>query len=135
METDMLSLCPHLCSRVCEVKLLGNHKFTIKQQKYKVSDEIKKGPAIELFGELSSFEEQKTSCLEGWWDGGRLGAAASCNRRGSWRRRTELVPVPMQPRKRSLLYIVLGSVAGLARSPVCSFCFGTAPGYPMAKFI
>lgn len=37
-------------SRVCEVTLLGDHKFTIKQQKYKVSDEIKKGEARDLFG-------------------------------------------------------------------------------------
>lgn len=39
---------------MCEVTLLGDHKFTIKQQKYKVSDEIKKGEARDLFGPSSS---------------------------------------------------------------------------------
>ncbi|KAL7417005.1 hexokinase-domain-containing protein [Mrakia frigida] len=39
--------------RVCEVRLLGDHKFTIKQQKYKVSDEIKQGEASELFGYIA----------------------------------------------------------------------------------
>lgn len=42
------------CRRVCEVKLMGDHKFTIKQQKYKVSDEIKQGEASELFGTSQS---------------------------------------------------------------------------------
>ncbi|CDZ96529.1 hexokinase [Phaffia rhodozyma] len=35
--------------RVCEVRLLGSHKFTIKQQKYKVSDDLKRGDARDLF--------------------------------------------------------------------------------------
>ncbi|ORX39921.1 putative hexokinase [Kockovaella imperatae] len=35
--------------RVCEVRLLGQHRFEIKQQKYKVSDELKKGQAVILF--------------------------------------------------------------------------------------
>lgn len=35
--------------RVCEVTLQGGHKFDIKQQKYKVSDELKKGAARVLF--------------------------------------------------------------------------------------
>lgn len=35
--------------RVCEVKLLGNHKFEVKQQKYKVSSDLKNGEATELF--------------------------------------------------------------------------------------
>ncbi|BEI99192.1 hypothetical protein CcaverHIS631_0402350 [Cutaneotrichosporon cavernicola] len=35
--------------RVCEVRLLGNHKFEMKQQKYKVSDELKEGEATVLF--------------------------------------------------------------------------------------
>ena len=37
--------------RVCEVTLLGNHQFTIKQQKYKVSEALKTGEASVLFGE------------------------------------------------------------------------------------
>lgn len=39
-----------LFSRVCEVKLEGSNKFTIKQQKYKVSDALKQGDARDLFG-------------------------------------------------------------------------------------
>jgi hypothetical protein len=39
-----------ICRRVCEVQLQGNQKFTIKQQKYRVSDEIKRGSARDLFG-------------------------------------------------------------------------------------
>ncbi|OCF36661.1 hexokinase [Kwoniella heveanensis CBS 569] len=35
--------------RVCEVRLFGQHKFEIKQQKYKVSDELKEGQAKVLF--------------------------------------------------------------------------------------
>lgn len=35
--------------RVCEVQLFGSNKFEIKQQKYKVSDELKKGQARVLF--------------------------------------------------------------------------------------
>lgn len=38
-------------SRVCEVKLLGNHQFTLRQQKYKVSDALKTGEASALFGQ------------------------------------------------------------------------------------
>ena len=36
--------------RVCEIRLFGKHKFEIKQQKYKVSDELKEGQARVLFG-------------------------------------------------------------------------------------
>lgn len=36
--------------RVCEVRLLGQHKFELKQQKYKVSDDLKEGEARVLFG-------------------------------------------------------------------------------------
>lgn len=35
--------------RVCEVTLFGGNKFDIKQQKYKVSDELKSGSAKVLF--------------------------------------------------------------------------------------
>ncbi|WOO84434.1 Glucokinase [Vanrija pseudolonga] len=35
--------------RVCEVRLHGNNKFDIKQQKYKVSEELKQGQARVLF--------------------------------------------------------------------------------------
>ncbi|WWC89990.1 uncharacterized protein L201_004920 [Kwoniella dendrophila CBS 6074] len=35
--------------RVCEVRLFGQHKFEMKQQKYKVSDELKQGEARVLF--------------------------------------------------------------------------------------
>lgn len=35
--------------RVCEVRLFGQHKFEIKQQKYKVSTELKEGEARVLF--------------------------------------------------------------------------------------
>jgi hypothetical protein len=41
--------------RVCEVRLLGNHKFEMKQQKYKVSDDLKEGEATVLFGEWGGF--------------------------------------------------------------------------------
>lgn len=40
-------------SRVCEVTLFGEHRFEIKQQKYKVSDELKEGQANVLFGKCS----------------------------------------------------------------------------------
>ena len=36
--------------RVCEVELLGNHDFVLRQQKYKVSDALKTGEATTLFG-------------------------------------------------------------------------------------
>ena len=36
--------------RVCEIRLEGNHKFSVKQRKYKVSDELKTGEARTLFG-------------------------------------------------------------------------------------
>jgi len=35
--------------RVCEVTLLGNSKFTLRQEKFKVSDALKTGPAADLF--------------------------------------------------------------------------------------
>lgn len=35
--------------RVCEVRLNGDHTFKIRQQKYKVSDTLKKGDAKALF--------------------------------------------------------------------------------------
>ncbi|WRT67179.1 uncharacterized protein IL334_004145 [Kwoniella shivajii] len=35
--------------RVCEVRLFGHNKFEMKQQKYKVSDELKEGEARVLF--------------------------------------------------------------------------------------
>lgn len=37
--------------RVCEVKLEGNHKFSQKQQKYRVSEDLKEGEARTLFSE------------------------------------------------------------------------------------
>lgn len=37
-------------SRVCEIKLLGNHEFSLRQQKYRVSDALKTGEASALFG-------------------------------------------------------------------------------------
>ena len=36
--------------RVCEVELLGNHEFVLRQQKYKVSEALKTGEATTLFG-------------------------------------------------------------------------------------
>lgn len=41
-------------SRVCEVKLNGDHTFGLRQQKYKVSDTLKTGEATALFGEPSA---------------------------------------------------------------------------------
>jgi hypothetical protein len=38
-------------SRVCEVKLNGDQTFSLRQQKYKVSDQLKTGEATALFGE------------------------------------------------------------------------------------
>lgn len=39
--------------RVCEVTLLGNHEFRLKQQKYKVSETLKTGEASALFDYLA----------------------------------------------------------------------------------
>ena len=39
-------------SRVCEVQLNGDQTFGLRQQKYKVSDQLKTGEATALFGEL-----------------------------------------------------------------------------------
>ncbi|GJE84777.1 hexokinase [Phanerochaete sordida] len=39
--------------RVCEVKLLGNHEFTLRQQKYRVSEALKTGEASALFDYLA----------------------------------------------------------------------------------
>ncbi|KAJ9104389.1 hypothetical protein QFC20_004525 [Naganishia adeliensis] len=39
--------------RVCEVKLKGNHEFSVKQQKYKVSEALKNGEAKELFSYIA----------------------------------------------------------------------------------
>ncbi|RPD62046.1 hypothetical protein L226DRAFT_77182 [Lentinus tigrinus ALCF2SS1-7] len=39
--------------RVCEVELLGNHEFVLRQQKYKVSDALKTGEATTLFDYLA----------------------------------------------------------------------------------
>jgi len=41
-------------SRVCEVKLNGDQTFNLRQQKYKVSDQLKTGEATALFGETLS---------------------------------------------------------------------------------
>ena len=43
--------------RVCEVRLFGQHKFEIKQQKYKISDELKEGQVRVLFGENATCSE------------------------------------------------------------------------------
>lgn len=40
------------CSRVCEIQLHGDQTFTLRQQKYKVSDALKTGEASVLFGPL-----------------------------------------------------------------------------------
>ena len=42
--------------RVCEVRLFGQHKFDIKQQKYKVSDELKEGQVRVLFGKSVAWD-------------------------------------------------------------------------------
>lgn len=39
-----------MSSRVCEVQLKGNHEFTLRQQKYRVSEALKTGEASALFG-------------------------------------------------------------------------------------
>ncbi|KAH9950056.1 hexokinase [Amylocystis lapponica] len=39
--------------RVCEVQLLGNQQFTLRQQKYKVSEQLKTGEASVLFDYLA----------------------------------------------------------------------------------
>ena len=39
------------CRRVCEVELLGNKQFVLRQKKYKVSEQLKTGEATTLFGE------------------------------------------------------------------------------------
>ena len=36
---------------MCEVELLGNKEFVLRQQKYKVSEQLKTGEASVLFGE------------------------------------------------------------------------------------
>jgi len=43
---------------------MGDHKFTIKQQKYKVSDEIKQGEASDLFGTSPSPSSHLPSASE-----------------------------------------------------------------------
>ncbi|EST04782.1 Hexokinase, C-terminal [Kalmanozyma brasiliensis GHG001] len=40
--------------RVCEVALDGNGTFTIKQEKYKVSDQLKTGPVNDLFNYMAT---------------------------------------------------------------------------------
>lgn len=44
--------------RVCEINLTGDHKFTIKQRKYKVSEDLKNGEARVLFGEWAVHNTQ-----------------------------------------------------------------------------
>ncbi|KAK7696561.1 hypothetical protein QCA50_001219 [Cerrena zonata] len=39
--------------RVCQVQLLGNHEFTLRQQKYRVSEALKTGEATALFDYLA----------------------------------------------------------------------------------
>lgn len=39
--------------RVCQVELHGDKTFTLKQQKYRVSEALKTGEATVLFGTLS----------------------------------------------------------------------------------
>ncbi len=41
--------------RVCEVVLNGDKTFSLRQQKYKVSDTLKTGEASVLFGPLSIY--------------------------------------------------------------------------------
>lgn len=40
-------------SRVCEVTLNGNQTFSLRQQKYKISETLKTGEAVALFGSFS----------------------------------------------------------------------------------
>jgi len=40
--------------RVCGVKLEGNHNFTLRQEKYKVSGSLKTGPAKDLFDYMAN---------------------------------------------------------------------------------
>lgn len=40
--------------RVCEITLLGSHRWTMKQQKFKVSTALKEGPAAGLFNYIAS---------------------------------------------------------------------------------
>lgn len=47
--------------RVCEVKLEGNHKFSQKQQKYKVSEDLKEGEARTLFSESPQLERRSSA--------------------------------------------------------------------------
>lgn len=47
--------------RVCEVKLNSDNKFEMKQQKYKVSDELKEGQAKTLFGEWTTHQRLSAS--------------------------------------------------------------------------
>ncbi|KDN52752.1 hypothetical protein K437DRAFT_253954 [Tilletiaria anomala UBC 951] len=44
--------------RVCEVKLKGDHTFEIRQQKYRVSDALKKGPVADLFEYMAESVER-----------------------------------------------------------------------------
>lgn len=55
-----------LDSRVCEVHLKGDKTFTLRQQKYKVSDALKTGEASVLFGatlEMTNFNSSTHHCL------------------------------------------------------------------------
>jgi hexokinase len=69
-------LCPDMyrgkliCRRVCEVRLFGQHKFEIKQQKYKISQELKEGQAKVLFGmslPILSSHEFSNDQLKSFW--------------------------------------------------------------------
>ncbi|KAL8281177.1 hypothetical protein RQP46_006535 [Phenoliferia psychrophenolica] len=44
--------------RVCEVTLLGDHKWTMRQQKFKVSDALKQGEATALFDYIAGAIDQ-----------------------------------------------------------------------------
>lgn len=55
-------------SRVCEVQLHGDHKFSLKQKKFKVTEELKSGPAENLFGKARCSCTDRLYMLMRWTD-------------------------------------------------------------------
>jgi len=52
-------------SRVCEVQLNGDQTFGLRQQKYKVSDQLKTGEATALFGKpLAPISMIRLACID-----------------------------------------------------------------------
>jgi hypothetical protein len=60
---DGYPICRYADRRVCKVDLKGDTTFTLKQQKYKVSEQLKTGEATALFGTLYVLSAMILGCL------------------------------------------------------------------------